>query len=1008
MTPFATTTVSRESDSLTSQVRPYFVARIGGLPFRYVEPLRASETMKVIADIVSLDKALSAARDSLSAQLFDAVGSSSDRTTRNALLRLRRDTFNLRAVPIDTSRNLVNGDLLLELSIFRDRLSTRALLLRQLEQCFYQERLRARTWLQQAVSDEDFQSGLLLSSTSLFANLRRYCSTPASKFGSREDQIERGLLRYFARAATKATPFATFCAVICGSLGPSREKGRVTLHGKPRTKRGFVRLNKSLCALLWNHLKTRSGIRQATSIELNPTVEETQGCLRFLTAINGREVFQRLAMNETLMALLPILRQHTGTRMSEIVERVSSDPLIESTPAEVTAYLNQLLNLGLLRFRSEVSEQDVDWDLSLSRMLCRADDPHGKEAVALLSRLRTLTMRFRDARAVERQAILDEANAAITETFNALGITQHLRSQLPIYEDATADASIHIGADDAMADAFGRLGELLSLLLPIAAPRAEQATMRHFFDTYYGTGTTSIPLLHFYEDYFREHFKAHTEKERISAAKGPQAIGDYDLRNPFRLELISSMMDASTKLREIIASIWAAQPTAREIVLRRDELSLAFRQVNAPGERQRSAGIFCQVFSSSDPAVTARVMFPRAQFFAGNGKYFSRFLYMLSPHLSSQVYADNNADANLRQAEICGDADFNANLHAPLLRWEISYPTSEGTLRNNQLRSADLEVQADPLDRFALQLRHRPSGTVVVPADLGFLSPLQRPPLYRLLAQFSPMQGVAIPLPDVPRPAEQTTASGPAQLGVRYRPRISYEGTIVIARRQWSVPSDLFPRKQADEDDVAYFLRVQLWRCQHGIPEQVYVRIHPGSRGLRATKPPAVSPTDASPNAVETLPPDLPIANESLEALEAPVTADDAKGTSEHSKAPRIRQASGSQASRGAQVLQVDSNLAPALDGHHAKKGSPQRRSRDWRKPQFIDFASPLWVRLFDRIPASLTQYTAVLEERFPDSDGLPTGDGEAYAAEMILQVDLAPLDRERAPTSEQMETPLV
>jgi hypothetical protein len=63
------------------------------------------------------------------------------------------------------------------------------------------------------------------------------------------------------------------------------------------------------------------------------------------------------------------------------------------------------------------------------------------------------------------------------------------------------------------------------------------------------------------------------------------------------------------------------------------------------------------------------------------------------------------------------------------------------------------------------------------------------------------------------------------------------------------------------------------------------------------------------------------------------------------------------------------------------------RRSRDFLKPQFVDFSSPLLVRLFARLPGDLPNYVITIEECLPAVSQLPVAQGQPFATELVLQV---------------------
>ena len=502
-------------------------------------------------------------------------------------------------------------------------------------------------------------------------------------------------------------------------------------------------------------------------------------------------------------------------------------PEIDATMEEASAYVDQLIEIGLLRFRSGVRDQDADWDLALREMLAPIDDDHARRIASLVCELRSQIETYAWASTADRAQIGSAVHERLTEEIAALGLRGYIRSDLPFYEDASAAAELFIDATDAVATAFDRLGEFLETMMPLALPRGQQATLRHFFDDRYGADR-AVPLLQFYEDFYREHYKAHLEKEALARARGAAAIGDYDLKNPFSVVSIRQIDRARAAISELILDRWRAAPHASEIALTRTELMKAVSVVDPPSRRHRSVNVFCQLDAPARPGngAAARLHVFGGTYFTGYGKFFSRFLYMFPEQHAADLYTSNNASRVEWLAEICADGDFNANLHPPLLRWEISYRTAEGGSIDGQLLISELDVVRAADDPHELRLIHRVTGNIVVPFDLGFLSSRSRPPLFQLLSLFSSVVANSIQIPETvgaTYPQRQSTVSST----VAYRPRITYESVVVLARRRWLVPFAAFPHRVQTESDAAYFLRVNQWRKTAQIPEQVYIRVHP-------------------------------------------------------------------------------------------------------------------------------------------------------------------------------------
>ena len=93
-------------------------------------------------------------------------------------------------------------------------------------------------------------------------------------------------------------------------------------------------------------------------------------------------------------------------------------------------------------------------------------------------------------------------------------ITPALMIELPFYEDATSDCEVYINESSEFYKIEKNLIKFIEITKRIAYPRIEHINMRHFFDTYYKGNKIEIPLLQFYEDYYREHYKDHLEKEQ--------------------------------------------------------------------------------------------------------------------------------------------------------------------------------------------------------------------------------------------------------------------------------------------------------------------------------------------------------------------------------------------------------------------------------------------------------------------------------------------------------------
>lgn len=836
-----------------------FVCRVSGLPVGYVEALRASRSAALADALCEAGCRLRGEREWISGLLYRVVGMVRDRKARATLLVLKRDLYNLRlSAPESLSvlRGVVSPGEWSRVAAFRDDLDRYREMRAGLALVYREETDAARERLREAVRDPDFQKGLLISSRSLHRALERYLAGGGEP-RTREEKTERGLLRYLTRMAMKATPFGTFCAVVPGSFDSGEAPGGTgVLRGDPRTKRSFVRINKSICGILLDHLRGRPTVRRSLVVELNPTLRGDGGQLVFLSSVRNREVFQRLADNEVLAWITGMLRRNPTMTLGALVSALCADPELDATEGEAEAYLDRLLEIGFLRFRTGVREQDPDWDRPLRALLEGIEDDHAREASALLAVLRRRAEAYAGAGVPERAALGEEMEERVRTAFQRMEIRTRPHRGMPFYEDATAPAELVLPREGV--ERAGRdLLDFVRHVLRLAWPRPEQATMRHFFTLYYGPEVRSVALLEFYEDFFREHFKAHLD--RVSAARGGRrGTGDdgYEVSNPYGLDSVRRLHAARDRLTRLFQARWAADPAAEEVRITRAELEEVLAGVSEAPAAGHSVAVYCQFVPSARGGAAPMLVLHDAGCHAGYGKWFSRFLYMLPERIRERVRERNEELTESRLAEICGDAHFNANLHPPLLPWEISYPTGESGAAEEQLPGAELLVECDPEDPHALLLRHGPSGERVVPVDLGFLNPQMRPPLYQLLSRFAPPSVFKLTFPETPY-APVPGAGAPERTGlpaterVVHRPRLVYGDTLVLARRRWTVPGSLFPRRTPDEAPCDYFLRVSHWRVEHGLPREGYVRVRP-LPSPDARPAPGESPEETAPEKPHT------------------------------------------------------------------------------------------------------------------------------------------------------------
>ncbi len=305
--------------------------------------------------------------------------------------------------------------------------------------------------------------------------------------------------------------------------------------------------------------------------------------------------------------------------------------------------------------------------------------------------------------------------------------------------------------------------------------------------------------------------------------------------------------------QEVLAS------NAETIHLRFDPVRRVTDELQYPAPREvesRSYGMFVQFFRERDSNGEERLMGVVNASLSGFGKMISRFMHIFDASVTEDVRSWNSARAGEAMfIEDCDASYFNANLHPPLMPHEIWMPGGHNTLpAEKQIPVTDLQVRLSA-DGERLELLHKTLGKTAYVFDLGFQGHGGRSQLFQLLEKFTRAEYLsfypllnALSSLSAPKPQQQTlpenaeqqpnetpkdaaiaaaTPETKPQPRVRTRPRVVYEEQLVLQRKAWFVPKELLPLRTKQETDWQYFERLNTWRSELGMPEEIFLFVNP-------------------------------------------------------------------------------------------------------------------------------------------------------------------------------------
>jgi len=888
------------------KIFPHILARIGGNSFDILEDLDSPSLFHASSAITSLRQDKEQHKIKLCARLLEFNQRQDDTKIQNILQNLRRDLYNNRTIKpglLSSSLALIPGELYQELAGYLE-LSRR---IDEREEKFIQEYnaevARARRSLQQLVSDNNLQNGLLLSSVSLFENLNSFQKRDACAFRNKEIQNELTLLKYITRMVTKTSPFSTFNNLSVGKI--AKQPGSpLILQSELQEEKviSHISLNNYLYQYLRGLFAASREVYLQLNLRANPTIQDEKQRFVFLTNANNVEAFQRIPVNPVLSLLLQILKErpegiHFNALLQEIVESIDAD-----TEA-IEAFIKQLIDYGFLEYDFGVSGIDPHWDKKLIeklRPLATKGIPHIEELIDCLAKIRQIANQYAGSDARVRQHLLKEAFSMFRDVCMKL----HEEAGLPANERKTLDqlAAEHATRRKAvLATPVGKGKEVLVKEHPRVAYDAEEAkepapeTFRHRSNTFFNFKPEQI----FYEDTTRgvtpvfdreqlDHFVQTLDaflgelrlfngklddKEKIcdflkrkNESGSENEIGLLAFYEEYQRDARQKETQAATRKKEGGVSPAVndnVMPDLPEATIRRQEIIKqwhayyaksidenalnqngfvhlcheALKQVNkelnlehAHSSTPNSYGAFIQFLTEVDQNGRPMLKGVINGTFGGHGKMISRFLHILPNEVLDDVRKWNLllAEPDSLFAEDCDASYFNANLHPPLLPFEIRMPGGHNSLPvEQQLPIGDFNVKYLPEKNEAV-LIHKPSGKRAFVLDLGFEGHGRRSQLFKLLLKFSDVDYLfSSPVLHATNMRWNSSQHNMPQKQVKISPRITYEDVIILQRKTWYVPKEFLPVRKTNQDDASYYVYLQEWRRKHGIDKEVFVYLNP-------------------------------------------------------------------------------------------------------------------------------------------------------------------------------------
>ncbi|HEY1835589.1 MAG TPA: lantibiotic dehydratase [Candidatus Saccharimonadales bacterium] len=816
---------------LDAELFPYILARIAGGPMQELTQLRLCQTPIILEQIAVVQLEIDQAKEALSDELHSLVAAIENSLQRNAVIRLRRDIYNERldALPTGCEQLLASAQIL-RLKTYVTLCKKKRRLLAEGEACFEKECHQSKRNFHKLLQKPNLQNGILLSSNSLSKSLEAYLRKQDKPL----PKVERSLMQYLSRMYTKPSPLSTFTSLAIAKL--SKDLAGRSVKTDAVTK-SHIGLNHYLFHYLIGLLVQNSEIRSHLGVRLNQTIRLDGEQFVFVANNFNRESVQRIRRTPALQAIGGVMQTGGRWTQGKLVQGLGTKQFTNTSSKALGSYIDTLLSYGFLEYDLGIQGVDTDWDQKLAKLVKQTLPPYPylADLCNTLRYLRSATKQYETATPQKRAALLTNAFTKFRDTC----LNLHIVAGLPEVErssftDGVVEKSARKGRakrnstftveydtafkfqprdlwyEDTYQSAQAAipleiqasltvLGNLLSRLGRLDECIEDLYRITDFFKQRYGT-SARVDLLQFYEAYYRDE-KARKRTERTPGL----SLASYRKRKKRYLDVFM----ANTKSR--IDGKHTVEIVHRDIA-HMDVITSA------------SFGAYFQIIAgrSGTQQLVINSTVP------GFGNMYSRFLLQFGSQVTRAFREWNTRGSEaVLLAEPADASVFNANLHPNLMPYVITSSGSYTALPPGQrIPVTDIEVMYRQLDDRVI-LFHKKKQKEIIAFDMAFGPGPTRARLYEFLSYFmpGPHHHTHTLVDYINRAIKKNSDKDKAAIIIL--PRIVYEGSIILQRKTWEVPYGQLVTRSPGENEWEYFRKVDNWRRQLGMPDEVFVRLGP-------------------------------------------------------------------------------------------------------------------------------------------------------------------------------------
>ncbi|MCY0971131.1 lantibiotic dehydratase [Chryseobacterium wangxinyae] len=750
------------------------VARISSVP--YAQPLLDKDIVlkNNYDEIFDLKKKFNNYKNEVLELLHNYNQTITEKKINNAIQNLRRDIFNQRIVKEKDLAHL-NTDI----TDFVKKLFEIQFTINQKIKnftCTFDKSLDSKQKeLLKIFNHPYIQNGLLLSSHDLLKS-----SVKNIYNRKKQIQLETTILKYVTRTIFKPTPYSSFTTVNIVSI----ENVADISHILPKKEiTSYVRLNNYIYRVFIEEILCREEIYKNLSVELNETfIQDNETKIaKVLINKNNLDYFYYFNMSDFIAEVVVFLTSKKHIKYCDLLIAFNM-----YSHEEVSAYINKLIEIGLIKFIYPVSGISENWVVKLIDWLKKIDyNTGGVQMIALLSKLEQLRGSYEKkfGNFSERLNLIEEAQKTINsypfknETFSIM----LPKNESLFLEDTLSNNEMRL-SNHFLKNKLEKLNCLITFANSQSFFERQQKKIFQFFNEF--TTKKQLGLLEFYEAYIKKI------KSNIPFQNSEQDT--INLSDYFNFELDDS------------------------------QVMFYFKDQNLSVKQNTSFSMFFQIFENSIIINNIGL---------GYGRMCSRFFHMFDPSFLEEVKILNRSlqKENSLQTEVNDSSFFNANMHPLLFDHECIIPGGHANTTEENIIGLQKLVVRKSKNEDKLILFDEVSQKEIIMHDSSFQGRKSRSQMFNFLLNFTDKV-----FPDF-TPILKTINNKYSEEkgGYVIFPRIVFESNIILQRKYWQVSKIKLSSFLSKNKISNFFLEINIWRKENDIPPKLFVSISEGEDSRR-------------------------------------------------------------------------------------------------------------------------------------------------------------------------------